>query len=35
MPGDREASFEPQIVAKRQRRVGGIDDQVILLVSRD
>lgn len=33
-PRDREASFEPQIVAKRQRRVGGIDDQVIPLVAK-
>src|SRR5881398_2285257 len=29
MPRDRDASFAPKIVAKRQRRLGGVDDMVI------
>src|SRR5580700_2282466 len=34
VPRDRDASFEPQIVAKRQRRLGGVDDLVISLVAK-
>ena len=34
VPRDREASFAPQIVAKRQRRLGGVDDLVISLVAK-
>jgi putative transposase len=34
VPRDRDASFEPKIVAKRQRRLGGIDDMVISLVAK-
>jgi hypothetical protein len=30
---DRDASFEPRIVAKRQRRLTGVDDLVISLVA--
>src|SRR5215207_4492293 len=33
-PRDRDGSFEPKIVAKRQRRVNGFDDQVISLYAR-
>ena len=34
VPRDRDASFEPVIVAKRQRRLGGVDDMVISLVAK-
>jgi putative transposase len=34
VPRDRDASFEPVIVAKRQRRLGGIDDIVVSLVAK-
>src|SRR5690348_17235186 len=34
VPRDRDASFEPKIVAKRQRRLGGVDDMVISLVAK-
>ena len=34
VPRDRDASFEPAIVAKRQRRLGGVDDLVISLVAK-
>jgi putative transposase len=34
VPRDRDASFAPKIVAKRQRRLGGIDDMVISLVAK-
>jgi transposase-like protein len=34
MPRDRDASFAPKIVAKRQRRLGGVDDMVISLVAK-
>jgi putative transposase len=34
VPRDRDASFEPAIVAKRQRRLGGMDDMVISLVAK-
>ena len=31
VPRDRDASFEPKIVAKRQRRLTGVEDMVISL----
>jgi putative transposase len=34
VPRDRDASFTPQIVAKRQRRLSGVDDLVISLTAR-
>jgi putative transposase len=34
VPRDRASSFEPVIVAKRRRRLGGIDDMVISLVAK-
>ena len=34
VPRDRESSFEPKIVAKRQRRLTGIDDLVISLSAK-
>jgi putative transposase len=34
VPRDRDGSFAPQIVAKRQRRFGGIDDLVISLTAK-
>jgi putative transposase len=34
VPRDRASSFEPVIVAKRQRRLGGIDDIVVSLVAK-
>src|SRR5215470_5077742 len=34
VPRDRDSSFEPKIVAKRQRRLGGVDDLVISLVAK-
>jgi transposase-like protein len=34
VPRDRNASFEPAIVAKRQRRLPGVDDLVISLVAK-
>jgi transposase-like protein len=34
VPRDRDASFDPVIVPKRQRRLGGIDDMVISLVAK-
>ena len=33
-PRDRDASFEPRIVRKRQRRFEGFDDKIIALYSR-
>ena len=33
-PGTGTARFEPQIVPKRQRRLGGVDDMVISLVAK-
>ncbi len=33
-PRDRKASFEPQIVRKRQRRFEGFDDKIIALYAR-
>jgi putative transposase len=34
VPGDRDASFEPRIVAKRQRRLTGVEDLVISLSAK-
>jgi transposase-like protein len=34
VPRDRDSSFQPVIVAKRQRRLGGIDDIVVSLVAK-
>jgi transposase-like protein len=34
VPRDRDASFEPVIVPKRARRLGGVDDMVISLVAK-
>src|SRR5436190_19648766 len=34
VPRDRDASFEPKIVAKRQRRLTGIEDMVISLSAK-
>jgi putative transposase len=34
VPRDRESSFEPAIVAKRQRRLTGLDDMVISLSAK-
>ncbi len=34
VPRDRDGSFEPQIVAKRQRRLSGVDDLVISLSAK-
>jgi len=34
IPRDRDASFEPQLVAKHQRRLPGFDDKVIALYAR-
>ena len=34
VPRDRDASFAPKIVAKRQRRMTGVDDLVISLVAK-
>ena len=32
VPRDRAATFEPQIVKKRQRRLSGVDDRIIQLL---
>lgn len=34
VPRDREGSFEPQIVRKRQRRLTGVDEMVLSLSAR-
>jgi putative transposase len=34
MPRDRDSSFEPRIVAKRQRRLTGVEDMVISLSAK-
>lgn len=34
VPRDRDGTFTPQIVAKRQRRFGGVDNLVILLTAK-
>ena len=33
-PRDREGSFEPKLVRKRQRRFGGFDEKILALYSR-
>ena len=35
VPRDRDSSFEPKIVAKRQRRLTGVDDMVISLSAKE
>jgi putative transposase len=34
VPRDRDASFQPKIVRKRQRRMTGVDDLVVSLVAK-
>ena len=34
VPRDRNGTFEPQIIRKRQRRLEGLDDKIIALYSR-
>jgi len=34
VPRDRNGTFEPQLVKKRQRRLEGFDDKVLSLYSR-
>jgi putative transposase len=34
VPRDRDATFQPTIVRKRQRRLGGVDDLVVSLVAK-
>jgi putative transposase len=34
VPRDRDATFEPEIVAKRQRRMSGVDELVISLSAK-
>jgi putative transposase len=34
VPRDRDASFEPKIVAKRQKRLTGVDELVISLAAK-
>jgi putative transposase len=34
-PRDRECSFEPKIVRKRQRRFAGFDEKIIARYARD
>ncbi|KJS52123.1 transposase, partial [Streptomyces rubellomurinus subsp. indigoferus] len=34
VPRDREGSFEPQLVRKRQRRLSGVDEMVLSLSAR-
>jgi transposase-like protein len=34
VPRDRDGSFEPQLVKKRQRRLGGVDEMVISLTAK-
>jgi transposase-like protein len=34
VPRDRDSSFQPQLVAKRQRRLSGLDDLVISLSAK-
>ncbi len=33
-PRDREGSFEPKIVKKRQKRLSGVDEMVISLAAK-
>lgn len=35
VPRDRDSSFEPKIVAKRQRRLGGVNQMVISLTAKE
>jgi putative transposase len=35
VPRDRDGSFEPKIVRKRQRRLSGVDEMVISLAAKD
>src|SRR5215218_7195687 len=35
IPRDRQASFDPQLIAKYQRRFPGFDDKVIPMYARD
>src|SRR6266496_4369573 len=34
LPGDREGSFEPQLVAEVQRRFAGVDDKIVSMYAR-
>jgi len=34
VPRDRDGTFEPQIVKKRQRRLGGVDEMVLSLYAK-
>jgi transposase-like protein len=34
VPRDRDSSFEPKIVRKRQRRLSGVDEMVISLAAK-
>ena len=34
VPRDRNGSFEPQVIKKRQRRIDGLDDMIIALYAR-
>jgi len=34
VPGDRDSSFDPKIVARRQRRLTGVEDMVISLSAK-
>jgi putative transposase len=34
VPRDRDSSFEPKIIAKRQRRLTGVDEMVISLYAK-
>src|SRR6266536_2778054 len=34
VPRDRDSSFQPKIVRKRQRRLGGVDDLVVSLIAK-
>jgi putative transposase len=34
VPRDRDSSFEPQLVKKRQRRLHGVDEMVISLAAK-
>lgn len=34
VPRDRDGSFEPKIVAKRQKRLTGVDEMVISLAAK-
>jgi putative transposase len=34
VPRDRDGNFEPKLVRKRQRRLGGVDEMVISLTAK-